>query len=154
MILDRRVDDTEPMALPRGESDVSILAKTCNRMHVCSVNEHVVGRWRAVKLCKLDQVIGRLVVIVAKGEHAEIDIIGQRCWPVDLDGSDNTVGILSRKVRVVPGRAVLGSQERVQPATTVGRNRALCRAVGAIVDNGAKLADTVPMDGCATTRYM
>ena len=94
VVLDRRVDEAEAVALARGERDVGVLAGACRRVLGRAVEEHVVAEGRAVVLGEEHQLVGSLVVVVGDRERPQVDVVGERCRPVDLDGADNAVAVL------------------------------------------------------------
>ena len=68
---------------------------------------------------------------IRDGQCSKINVVVGSGWSVDDDGSDNTVGILNRIMRMVPRSPVLGCFEPVHFGLA-GGNGAFGQAVGAI----------------------
>ncbi len=99
MVLYRRVDEAQAVALAGSEGHVRILAGAGDGMNVGAVEEDVVAGGRAVELGELDKIVGGVVVVVADGEDAKVNIIGQGSRPVDLDRTPDAVAVLGGEVK-------------------------------------------------------
>lgn len=145
VVLQRGVDEAQAVALVGGEGDVCVSAGTGDRVDVGAVDEDIVaGRWAVIQ-GERDEVISRAVVVVGDWEDAKVDVIWQGGRAVDLNGAQNSVAVLSRKVRVVPGCPVLCGEERVHLASALGRNWTLSHAVGSVLDVRAQLPEAMPV---------
>lgn len=98
VVLDAGVDEPEAVALAWRQADGGVLARARLGVHIGAVDEHVVAGWRAVALGVEDDLVGRLVVVVREHQGAQVDVIVEACGPVDLDGADDAVAVLRRKV--------------------------------------------------------
>jgi hypothetical protein len=149
VVLRRHVDDAQAVTLARGQGHLGILTMTSLGMNTGTVEENVVAERWTVALSVVHQLIRALVVVIHKRERAKVDVIGQRSWTVNDDGTDNAIAILSREVRVVPAGAILLGTEAIGTLAAVGRDGAFSNAVGAIVKVAALLVNAVPVDGSA-----
>jgi hypothetical protein len=120
------------VALAGLEDDLGVRAGASDGVLGGAVKQDVVSGWRAPNTSVFDNLVGRLIVVVADGEDAEVDFVGERGRAVNQDGADNAVTVLRREVRVVPGAAVLLGAEAVLEGTS-GGDGALGDAVGTIV---------------------
>ena len=73
--------------------------------------------------------IGSAIVPIGNGEDAQVLLVRQRGRTVDLNSAHDTIGVLGREVRVVPGGPVLLSTEGVHLGGSGGEG-ALSDAVG------------------------
>lgn len=163
VVLGRRVDDAQAVALAGLKGGDRVGAAAVGRVDVGAIEEDVVRGRGALGPGVDDDLVGGLVVVVGDGEDAEVDVVRQRSRAVDLDGADDAVAVLGREVGVVPGRAVLLSAEAVLERVS-GGDGALGHAVGAVIwdcqfwggvrvgagghtELGALLVQTVPVDG-------
>lgn len=149
----RRIHQAQEMALARLELDTGILSLArIVRVDVGSIEENVAARWGPRDQSDGNELVCRLVVRVADGERAKIDIpvVGRR--PVDHNRAPDAISILRREVRVIPGRAILSGPPAIGLALA-RRQRALRDAIGTVVNVVMELANAVPMDGCSETGY-
>jgi len=132
-VINRGVDDAKAMALSRLQLN-AVVRSTAVGIDVGAVEENVVRR-RCGLGRSWDQrvlnLIGSTIVPVGNGEDTKILIVRQGCRTVNLDGADNTIGVLRRKVRVIPRGTMLLSPESVRLGST-RRERALGDAVGSV----------------------
>ena len=87
------------MAFPRLELH-PIIATAAVRVHMLSIEQHVVTRRSSSgrRNERMLNLISGPVVPVGDGEDPQVHIVRQRCRPIDLDGSNNTVGVLGREM--------------------------------------------------------
>lgn len=155
------VNEADEMLLARSER-VDVV-RASRRTRLLAVDEDRVGSWRAVGALRERRHLEEgLVVPVGQRQGTEVDVIvGRRrtCIglvkvltmrssagrTIDDDGANDTVAVLAREMRVVPGRSVLSGTEDVGLGLA-GCKRAFGHTGSAVEDRSAELTDTVPVD--------
>lgn len=112
-VIGRGVDQPETMALVLCELQSRIFASSAVGRNVHPVEEDVVARRRRARDIfeegivgvhhPINDVLGGVIVPVADGEDAEVGIVRVGGRAVDLDWTNDAVGVLRGDVRVVPG---------------------------------------------------
>lgn len=96
-VVDRGVDDAEEVALVGLEGHAGVGAAWARGVDVGAVEEDVVTWWggRAGWDQGVLDFVSRAVVPVCDGEDAEVFVVVERGWAVDLDGSYDAVCVLT-----------------------------------------------------------
>jgi hypothetical protein len=143
------VDDPDAVLFALGDGHLGIFAATAWAF-VGTVDENVVReRWANLRvLSDLIKCESRGVVVICDGKDTKVLVVVCCGRSIDDHCSKHTITILSRPVRVVPGRSELCSLETVLASLSRG-NRALCDARYAVVLTAVELTDTVPVNACA-----
>jgi len=82
------------MALAGLEDNLGVRAGTAGGVLCRTIEEDVVSSGGATNTRVLDDLICRLVVVIADGEDTEVNLIRERSRPVDQDSADDTVAVL------------------------------------------------------------
>lgn len=152
VVVDGHVDQTDAVLLVLLQGGPLVLT-TIAADHLAVDKSGVGSRGRTVKVGNALRKGGHSVVVpVRDRERTHVLVVVGSGGTLDNNRTDDTVTVLAREVRVVPGRTVLGGLEGV------GLLLAWCD--GALGDTGhtvlsvlVVLAETVPVDGRAVVGH-
>lgn len=121
------VDNSYAVFLSLGDGHLCIFATACTDMS--AVDENIVGAGRASLgvLCYLVESKSLGVVVVCERQDTQILVVIDCGRAINDHGANHTIAILSRPMRVVPGRAELGRSESVL-ASLSGGDWAFCNS--------------------------
>lgn len=88
------------MSLSRCQGYDIVLSFTSNGINVGTVDEHIVAQRRSMSLGVEDNIVRALVVVVCQQQRAQVNVVVEACWSIDLNGANNAVAVLCREVGV------------------------------------------------------